>query len=144
MRYFASVIFCECVAILKGFIFLDRLELTLNFEFGKETQAFAPHRFVSCRIAFRFEEVREVVHILGKDSDANVPRPSQLSLNYRSHSGIVALGAAVVALLRDHFGVDYMAKAEVAALEGSGRLCMLAYKKAIELVCQLLLHMLKC
>ena len=75
-------------------------------------------RVVECRIAFRFEEIREVVHVI--DSGANVRKPFQLSLNYRSHSGIVALGKAVVALLRTHFGVDFMAKTEEAVLKGVG------------------------
>ena len=55
----------------------------------------------------------------------NVPRPHQLSLNYRSHSGIVALGKAVVELLKNNFGVDFMAKPDVAALEGRMWLCLL-------------------
>ena len=55
---------------------------------------------------------------MSKDSDANVRKPFQLSRNYRSHSGIVALGMALVGLLRKHFGVDFMAKAEEATLEG--------------------------
>ena len=71
---------------------------------------------VECRIAFRFEEIREVVHII--DSGANVRKPFQLSRNYRSHSGIVTLGMAVVGLLREHFGVDFMANAEEAVLKG--------------------------
>ena len=84
--------------------------------------------FVKRRIAFRFEEIREVVHIMNKDSGVNVRKPFQLSLNYRSHSGIVALGTAVVGLLRNHFGVDSMASVEAAALEGE-RLCLGAGKK---------------
>ena len=75
--------------------------------------------FVKRRIAFRFEEIREVVHIMNKDSGANVRKPFQLSLNYRSHSGIVTLGKALVGLLRKHFGVDFMAKAEEAVLKGA-------------------------
>ena len=86
----------------------------------------SPHNCVECRIAFRFEEIREVVHIMGQDSGSKVRKPFQLSRNYRSHSGIVSLGTAVVGLLRKHFGVDFMANAEEAVLEGSKWSCMLA------------------
>ena len=75
--------------------------------------------FVKRRIAFRFEEIREVVHIMNKDSGVNVRKPFQLSLNYRSHSGIATLGKALVGLLRKHFGVDFMAKAEDTVLKGA-------------------------
>ena len=89
-----------------------------------------PFLFVQYRIAFRFEEIREVVHIMTEDrgDKKNVPRPHQLSLNYRSHSGIVALGKAVVELLKNNFGIDFMAKPDVAALKGRRWLCLWACK----------------
>ena len=86
--------------------------------------------FVKRRIAFRFEEIREVVHIMNKDSGANVRKPFQLSLNYRSHSGIVTLGKALVGLLRKHFGVDFMAKAEEAVLQGAMHVSVYDKKKS--------------
>ena len=91
----------------------------------KEGQTFPPYPPVQYSLAFRFEEIREVVHIMNKDCGANVPRSSQLSLNYRSHTGIVALGMAVVGLLRKYFSVDFMASAEVAALQGERLVCIL-------------------
>lgn len=67
---------------------------------------------------------------MGKDFDAKVEKPLQLARNYRSHSGIVLLGTAVVGLLKKHFkeSIDHMHEPEHAVLKGSSWSCMLAWK----------------
>ena len=46
-------------------------------------------------VDFRFEEVRGVVHALGRDG-ARIERPMKLETNFRSHSGILNVAAFVL------------------------------------------------
>ena len=46
-------------------------------------------------VDFRFEEVRGVIHALGRDG-ARIERPMKLETNFRSHSGILNVAAFVL------------------------------------------------
>lgn len=94
-------------------------------------------------IGFRFEEVKRVFYELGKGPSGVPSSPLSVHVNFRSHSGVLEVAAAVLKMLHDAFpGAANKLEGDVGLFKGP-RPCILSRKEEKFLGREALLDILK-